>query len=342
MAFADDGRGLAVWEQYDAGVRRILARYYDGSSWSGAAFRISTTIGTKPRVATNGTRWVITWLEPAGSLQHAMRASWTLAGGATTPVRENTTLNGFDTAIASVDGTFVMTWLEDRNLYAKHSADGLTFGARESLGGNAEVNGTAIQLVALPGLYASAFVDLFGNTFVSERPSSAAGTWSSTVQRTGVCSIARMETTWGGLCTARSGSGPVTGFVGLSAATTTFATSFTGRALSVGGQGDRLRAVWGQSARDYEPILEWAPPLTLPAAMTALADDSIRFFALGPGTGGNGLDVFVENASGFVLQQALDATGSVMGTPSLTRGRGELGALWTRPGTIAEVWGTVF
>src|SRR5690606_9363928 len=35
MAFADDGRGLAVWEQYDAHVRRIFARYFNGSAWTG-------------------------------------------------------------------------------------------------------------------------------------------------------------------------------------------------------------------------------------------------------------------------------------------------------------------
>ncbi|MBK7859007.1 MAG: Ig-like domain-containing protein [Archangiaceae bacterium] len=340
IAFADDGRGLAVWQQWEAGHPRLFARYWDGAAWVGAPFRVSTLHGQQPVVATNGTRWVIGWVESNTGALNAWRASWTLAGGVTAPVMESAGQSVTDVALASTDGTFLLTWVENRDLKAKLSADGLTFGPREDVANLVDIY-APLRLVAVPGTYALAY----DSTLTRERGITAASPWSNPTARSGVCALAPMQTTYGGACAAPTFGAPLLGFVNTQP-TTTLQAVFAGPVQAVGGFGDRLRAVWPGSvttARDYDPYFDWGAPQGSPVQPLALADDSLHFFAIASQTGGIGLDVYVEGPpNAFTLQQTLAPP--VVHAATLWRGRGEVGALWTSPQANGrdEVWGANF
>jgi len=97
---------------------------FDGTTW-GAILQV-TANGQLPRVATNGTRWVISFVEP-GTPDRAFAASWTEAGGVTVPQQLSTLGTAAvvqDTGVASAAGSFYATWDEGAPIKSRFSDAG--------------------------------------------------------------------------------------------------------------------------------------------------------------------------------------------------------------------------
>lgn len=135
VARTNDGRALAAWSQYDAGLLRLFAAEYDGVTW-GTAVDLGP-VSEQPTVASNGTVFVIGWMLPDRG-RRVMR--WTGSGTATAvSLGQFNTSSNYAVNVASDGAGFLAVWDNGTNLltlaiFVSSSADGITWSTPTQLG----------------------------------------------------------------------------------------------------------------------------------------------------------------------------------------------------------------
>ena len=163
VAFTASGTGLAVWDQFDRGLRKIDAAYFDGSSW-GTPFVIDSD-AQAPRVATNGTTFAIAYRK-LGSPIRFWTGIYTPGTGMGTLTELTFGLSLSNNPELASDGTGYLALWEYRapsagccDIYYNEAPDGVTWSAPTQL---EAWNGTAgfqvPQLVGNSAGYLASYV----------------------------------------------------------------------------------------------------------------------------------------------------------------------------------------
>ncbi len=303
-AFTSAGKGLAVWEQYDGGQWGILAAYFDGTSW-GAPFVIEPH-GVSPRVATNGTTWVTSWMRTSGggALLSANVTPWTPADG----VGTSTDLggNGWGAEVAS-DGTGFMAATEKTGAVGKdmavaNSADGLTWSVTTV---HPAVSSSAgWRTPSLAGSSAG-YSLAYGSTSTSgyaQARTYGAGTWSAAqaLALNADCKVAAGTLTHAALC---RDSGYIFGAWVLNAGTwgqTNFG-YYGSASMSVASAGPTFRVSFGSGTRLYSGASWAAAEGTAGMIGPELAASGSEYGAIGLVTSGGYSSVHAQSSTAGVM-----------------------------------------
>ncbi|NTX40411.1 Ig-like domain-containing protein [Myxococcus sp. CA033] len=124
--FAPDGQGAAAWEQFDGGVWSLFLAEYDGEVWH-QPVRLGP-VGSNVRVAVDGDRVVVAYLQPATTAGKVdIWAVSYAAGGMGTPVKLDS-VTGTDPDLVLVHGAsgFMAAWGE-WEIRSAQSVDGTTW-----------------------------------------------------------------------------------------------------------------------------------------------------------------------------------------------------------------------
>ncbi len=134
LALNATGEGMAVWLQYDNGIKGIWARPISGGAW-GTPFLVST-IGENPSVAVNGTHAVVVWQE--GSANNDVNSRrFTFSGSTWDPIVPLQADGGtvWPPAVASDGSGFLAVYMSSFSLRYRTSVDGLAWSEEGSATG---------------------------------------------------------------------------------------------------------------------------------------------------------------------------------------------------------------
>lgn len=287
LAFARDGRGLAVWSQYDFGAPAVFGALFD-LGW-GAPFVIARQ-ARQPRVATNGSGFVISWSAIEQAAQTGQFAARYVPGaGLSTPARLNGALRNYvSTGVElATDGLgYSAAWTRydspgvPHDVYVNLSPDGVTWSAPFishaaatglSWGGTRVAGNAGGYIVSASDGGSTVVRHYFADAGLASMPIAWAGATA--------CESAAGVTTYGLLCRASPGQVRSTIFTGGAWGSDVMTAADDG-GLAIAAIADSYRITAATQTRTWNT--SWSAPLTVPnMSVSSMATDGVELVGVG-------------------------------------------------------------
>ncbi len=304
LAFAPGGRGLAAWEQYDNGVTGVFAAHFD-RTWQ-PAFRVVAD-GRTPRVATNGSSFVISWStsDTSGSAQWV--AHDVPGAGLGAPVRLTGAVTNVEYVapeVASAGTGYSAVWTRaatfgTRSVNVSVSADGTSWSpASEVL---TPTNWSALRIAGRPAGYLITATASGSTATRSLSPDGGIAPGSSSLSGTS-CESAAGPTSFGVLCATTGGNMQSQIFSGGTWGPAVLTTGTLSLPLAIASARDSYRIAVGSQTRVSDGGT-WAAPLAVTGmAVTSMTSDGTEFVGVGLRTSGGFPSIGLSRSVGGAMQ----------------------------------------